>query len=283
MFVRADDLWLEELEKNFRLHALEFHWDGFEPGLSCFDSSSGRVVEFDLEDVRFIVGKGRTCIGRWEGDTYIPCPKKTQVSNFSQCQECASESFIPFQECIFDPKCDGEMCDVQFCKREHVLYLAFYDTKVKVGMSSSRRVERRLVEQGADAFAIIGSFGTRKKARDAEKEISSRLGVPQAFRQEVLLENFARPIDVRGIEEQFRRLARSLREQFSLDPEDLRLLTDYPIDLPLREKPRLETTWGRHRGELLGIKGKWMVYESKGIKALSLADLPSRHIARDED
>ena len=280
MFTRADQLLVERTEDTFPLHALEFHWDEFEPHLECFDVLRKEVAEFDLEDVNFAASRKRICVGYWEGDKYVPCPKQTPVDRFGQCAECAGESFIPFQDCIFEPRCDGEICDLDFCRREHVLYVAFYDTRMKIGMSSARRVDRRLIEQGADAYFVIGTFPTRKKARDSEKDISSRLRIPQSHRQEILVRGLSRPVDERGIEGRFDALKITLGEAYGLKPEPLKWLKSYPIDLPLREVPRLEEPWGSHNGEFVGIKGRWLVFESDGLKALSLADLPSRFLTR---
>ena len=52
----------------------------------------------------------------------------------------------------------------------------------------------------------------------------------------------------------------------------------YPIDLPLDCPPQLRDTAGRHRGKLLGMKGKWLVYDSGSINALNLWDVPSRFL-----
>ena len=280
MFSRADQLLVEEHEDEFELHALDFHWEGYEPHLDCYDSSEHEEVEFDLEDVRFLVSRKKVCIGRWDWDRYVPCPKQAPVTKFGQCQECAGESFIKKQECIFEPECDGEICDSDFCRREHVLYIAFYDTRMKIGMSSSRRVDKRLVEQGADAYSIIGKFGSRKKARNREKDISDRLRIPQFYRQETLLKDLARPLDLAGIDSRYEGLKSTLREVYGYEAEPLTRLDRYPIDLPLRETPKLVEPWGSHSGELVGMKGKWLIFESDGLKALSLADVPARYLAR---
>ena len=280
MFIRADQLLLQETEDGFPLHALEFRWQGFEPGLKCRDVRTGQIAEFDLHDVRFSASRKKTCIGFYDDDGHHACPTQSPVTTFSQCPECSGESFMPIQECLFEPQCDGERCDHDFCRREHVLYLAFYDTHTKIGMSSSKRVERRLVEQGADAFAVIGSYATRRKAREAEKDISSKLRIPQSFRQEFLLQNFSKPLDPDGITSRYDSLRKSLEEAYRLDVADLHWLDRYPIELPLKAAPVLQETPGRHRGELLGIKGKWLIYEKDGVKALSLSDLPSRFLSR---
>ncbi|MGB2581386.1 MAG: DUF2797 domain-containing protein, partial [Thermoplasmata archaeon] len=258
MFETADRLWLRQIESSLRYHAVEFQWEGFEPRLTCVARGGDDVFDIDLGQVDFVISDARECVGYFDGDSYTSCPNKTSVTRFAQCVDCAGESFIPFQECVFEPKCDGEICDMDFCRREHVLYLAFYDTKAKIGMSSTRRIERRLVEQGADAFAVVGAFPTRRRAREAEKQISSRLRIPQALRQEAVLNGFSRALDAAGIEERFHGLASSIESQFGLKVEGLRWVDAYPIDLPLDCPPQLRDTAGRHRGKLLGMKGKWL-------------------------
>jgi len=281
MFARADQLLIEERQDKFPLHAIEFHWDRFKPHMECYDSRSNDTSELDLNEVRFSVSRKRTCVGYWDGEKYLRCPTQAPVEKFSQCQACSGESFLPYQDCVFDPRCEGEKCDLDFCRREHVLYLAFYDTHTKIGMSSSRRVDKRLIEQGADAFSIIGSFPNRKRAREAEKEISAKLRIPQFHRQELLLKTLARNVDRQGIESRLEGLKTTLAESHNLHPEPLKYLDAYPIVLPLAHIPELVESWGRHKGALVGIKGRWLIFESSGLKALNLSDFPARHLARE--
>ena len=277
MFQRADVLWLSEVEGSLPYHALGFDWHDFEPMLTCVDPD-GSVEEFRLERADYVISRRRRCVGRFEGDRYHACPNDAEVTRFVQCADCAEESFIPYQECIFEPKCDGELCDTEFCKREHILYLAFYDTKAKIGMSSTRRVRTRLIEQGADAYALVGAYPTRRSARAAEKEISSVLRVPQAFRQDTLLKGLTRTLDVEGIEAKYASLSTALESRFGLRPETIEWLDDYPLQLPLDEAPQLVDTPGRHKGELLGLKGRWMIYRSSRLVALNMSDIPSRFL-----
>ena len=281
MFVRADQLLIEQTQDSFPLHVLDFHWEEFKPHMICRDMTSDDISEFDLSDVRFAVSKKKMCVGYWD-DTgkYVKCPTGAIVSRFDQCQECSAESFIPYQECIFEPRCDGEICDLAFCKREHVLYVAFYDTDEKIGMSSTRRVEQRLIEQGADAFSIIGAFPSRKKARDAEKKISARLRIPQSHKQEHLLRGLAKSVDVQAIEKHHETLKARLGETFGLTPEPLRLLDRYPVELPLKQMPHLVDSWGNHKGDYIGIKGRWLLFDPGAPKALNLSDLPARFMSR---
>lgn len=276
MFERADRLWLRHVEPSMRHHAIEFQWNGFDPELTCVERGGDELTSVDLGKVDFVISEARECVGYFEGDSYVRCPSGAHVTRFVQCAQCAGESFIPFQECVFEPKCDGEICGTDFCSREHVLYVAFYDTKVKIGMSSTRRIERRLIEQGADAYSIVGSYPTRRRAREAEREMSSNLSVPQFLRQGTVLNAFTKAVDVSGIEERHRSLASTMESRFGIELEELHWLDEYPIALPLQRHPRPAETPGRHRGRLIGAKGRWLIYDSGTIQALNLPDIPSR-------
>jgi hypothetical protein len=280
MFARADQMLIEQSEDSFPLHVIEFYWKGFEPGVVLHDVRDDRISELVMDPVSFSVSKKRTCIGYFDDHGgYVRCAKSSPVSRFAQCADCSKEVFLPVQECVFEPRCNGEICDLDFCRREHVLYLAFYDTKVKVGMSSSRRIERRLIEQGADAFAVIAKRPTRLQARNLEKEITTKLGIPQWVKKESVLRNLASKVDVRGIEGRYIGLQATLEEKLGdMSPERLKWLDGYPIKLPLEHVPRLQDSWGVHKGEYVGIKGRYLVYRSDGLRALDLADLPSRYL-----
>src|SRR5512136_733945 len=39
-------------DKDYPLHALDYHWDEFEPHLICHDSTDDEISEFDLGDVK---------------------------------------------------------------------------------------------------------------------------------------------------------------------------------------------------------------------------------------
>ncbi len=279
MFRRADEVWLEEGSGSLPSHVLGFWWDGFEPRLTLLDRATGEITDVPVTSANMDVSARKVCVGRFEGDEHIPCPTEAVVDKFDLCDECAGESFIPVQQCIFEPRCDGEECDSDFCRREHVLYLAFHGRRPKVGMSSTRRVEKRLVEQGADAFALLGSYPTRRSARAAEKEISSSMRLPQFHRQSALLKQLTSPVDRGAVEGLYETLRESASSRFSIEVGPLKWLSEYPVRLPLPEVPCLVALPGMHRGELLGLKGRWMFSRSAtGIEALDMSDLPSRFV-----
>lgn len=63
--------------------------------------------------------------------------------------------------------------------------------------------------------------------------------------------------------------------------EELIFLDQYPIHAYPRSLPTLVRTSGHHDGEVLGIKGRYMVFRLSGgeSRLLDLSDLPSRWVA----
>ncbi len=270
MFVRADSLLREAPEGD---HLIGYHWHGFRPFVSIHPDGSGRPVQYRPENVDLSLSKEKTCVGRFEEGRYLPCPNRAKVSTFTQCRECAS-SWIPIQECVFDPQCGGERCDCEFCSREHLVYVAFLGRRVKVGMTSVGRLETRGIEQGADAIVPLVECQNRREARHMENLLSNRLGVPQRITQKQSLEAVAHPSV--GTEVRSRYHALLDRCGGTCEPAEPLFLEEYPIE-KLEREPRLTVTEGAHKGELVGMKGKFALYRSKGaVLALNMSDAVAR-------
>lgn len=280
MFARADQLRIEQIEDSFRLHAINYSWEGFEPHLTVFDIDDGQLSSLDLDNLNFSVSRKRVCIGSWVEDEYVPCPNAVPVTKFSQCAECSAE-LIPIQECIFEPKCEGDLCDSPLCRREHSVYIAFFGNRPKVGMTLKSRIQRRLIEQGADAYFEVATHPTRKAARDQEKLIGKTLKITERPAIRTVLESLNLPRRASLIEEGWKSISSSLEAIMGISAGDLELLDSYPLEEPLSEVPKYVESWGVHAGELIGIKGKLLIYKTDKLSALKLSDLPSRFISRE--
>ncbi|MBS3782368.1 MAG: DUF2797 domain-containing protein [Candidatus Thermoplasmatota archaeon] len=169
MYRKAAELLTEgdEERENREVHVIASKWDDFDHELQVYDEDSIEVL--DTEEIDFNVSQEKVCVGSFE-DGYTPCPEKRNVDRFRQCSECAPED-IPKLECIFDPQ-DCVDCEGGFCEKLHVVYLAFHGTLSKIGMTSKDRLRERLIEQGADAYALLSTVEDRKKAREEEKRLS---------------------------------------------------------------------------------------------------------------
>lgn len=273
MFVRSDTL-LRFQSGGRALHAVALDWDGFEPRLWAWNRDSGGLQEVDLWELGLNVTTGRYCVGSFGDGGYEPCPSRRRVDRFAQCADCAAPR-IPDQECTFEPKCDGTRCGASFCLREHSVYLAFHCATAKVGMSSSSRVQGRLVEQGADAYAVLARSRNRLDARRTEVAVAAALGARQRISARESLRNMACPTPWAEIEAQYAELAARAAERLGLSPGPLRRLEGHPLVVPLKGEPALRETLGPHSGRVLGMKGRYLVYENGGL-TLDLQDLPSR-------
>jgi len=271
MFVRADKL-LED-HSGTGDHIVGYGWDGFEPTLTLH--GEGRLECIRPMELDLFLSRTKTCVGRFEGERYIPCPDQVKVNRFNQCRDCAS-TWIPIQECIFEPKCGGERCDCHFCSRPHLVYAAFQGRRLKVGMTSSKRLETRGIEQGADAIVPLVECKNRMEARRMENELSRILGASQRVTQKQSLEAIAHPSDERGVMSRYRDILDRARNICDPMGAELIFLEEYPLKR-LDRVPRLVPVEGSHRGELVGMKGKFAIYESKGaILALNMFDAVGR-------
>lgn len=258
-------------------HVISYDWKDFLPGLLIYHN--GRLEEVELSSLEFIdvsASKGIWCTGSFEKGKYRPCPNNAVVGEFRQCPECA-KPIIPILRCIFEPQCDGSLCNVEFCSRKHVVYLAFFGNLIKVGMTSLQRAEKRVIEQGADAYAIIKELPNRLAARNFEKHVSKAYLIPQAHSSKGILSKFSKEIDKDRISVIYTEKIMEMESELGALPE-LRFLDGYPISLPLRRPPQLRATASRHWGKVLGIKGKYLIYENSGIYALNLSDIVGRKI-----
>ncbi|MFW5945274.1 MAG: DUF2797 domain-containing protein [Candidatus Natronoplasma sp.] len=247
------------------VHVISSKWNDFEHELQIYDGGSIEVL--DTEKIDFDVSQQRICVGSFE-DEYEPCPEKRSVERFRQCGKCVSEE-IPNQECIFEPQ-DCEECEGGFCDETHAVYLAFYGTLLKIGMTRKDRLRERLIEQGADAYALLSTVEDRKKAREEEKRLSQKLDISQRISSKKKLKRMARKLDKNIVERKYR----GVKNRVPVD--ELSFLDSYPISLPLRAKPRLRPVPGRHEGETVGLKGEFLIYENSGLQALNISDLVGR-------
>jgi hypothetical protein len=281
MFIRADLLLKDDEGSTGGRHVIHYGWEDFEPVLLVYDQMERSVERVDLNDLDWTLSEGKWCVGSFEDDGYRRCPDARRVTTFDQCQACAS-SWIPVQSCIFEPQCDGHRCESRICEREHTVYVAFFGNMAKIGMTTSRRLRERGIEQGADAIAPLVRRENRLEGRMAEKDISTRLRLPQTMQRRKVLEAQGCTIGADGLGERYRSYLETLSSRMEVLDAPLELLQDYPVGNLDGRTPQLAETPGRHRGRIVGLKGKFLFYEdhSSKVKALVLADVPGRSLMR---
>ena len=272
MFKNASQLLDEAPEACFRWHALGFRWDSFQPRFTVRDTESQDVKDLELQEWDWFVSEVRRCTGSWQDGLHIPCPHTAEVGRFSSCRDCDP---FPVQECVFEPRCDGSSCKGAICAQEHSVYISFFGTSPKVGMTRSSRIRSRGIEQGADAIIPVIHCRNRLEARQAEKELSAAMAVRQA----VTAKDFARSLTHKvPYEEITARTERMLRDN-NLEDGGLTILDEYPIPV-VERTPLPMPTPGRHRGKVMGFKGRFMLYRDQTgqPKLLDLSDTVSRFL-----
>ncbi len=264
-------------------HVISFYWEDFSPHLIAYDKEKNRLDDISLSgDLDLLVSNQRRCVGFEDHESYHPCPSGGRAGTFGICRSCSSK-FLPDQRCVFEPKCEGDLCDhPDFCVRDHVVYLAYFGTLMKVGMTSEKRLRERAIEQGADAIAPIFRCKGRHQAREMEREVSKRFKINQEYRAKRILAQLERDIPWEKIEAKYRNTL--IRLNLWKEPLEAPLtrLDRYPF--PQESiSVRLKEVEGHHLGSILGAKGRYLIYRAAdGLCALDLSNLPSRYVALKE-
>lgn len=231
----------------------------------------------------------RTCVGKLRGDTHVPCPTAAMVTQDAQCPSCSG---LESPECVFEPRCQLDpsscTCVASFKGVEHVVYAAFYGTLPKVGLTQAWRVERRLREQGADAYFTIQRGLDRATARMTERAISMLYRIPEHRSHREVLPQLARPVPWDLVERRAEEVRLRLESGYAVE-RALHRIADHPVHQPLPGTPRRVPTHGHHAGTWLGAKGNHVFYReaprpgrlvvgSQPVASLKRSDLLGRHI-----
>ncbi|OPY33064.1 MAG: hypothetical protein A4E32_00736 [Methanomassiliicoccales archaeon PtaU1.Bin124] len=279
MFVRADTL-LRSGEQGGGKHVIHFGWEDFQPMVMLCDHK-GEVANMDLGgEIDWTVSENKRCVGSFGEDGYHRCPEAMPVRRFDQCSRCSS-TWIGRQDCVFEPQCEGGRCDSPICSREHTVYLAFFGETGKIGMTTSRRLKERGIEQGADAIVPLARFPNRLLARRAEQDTSERLRLTQYVRKYKAVRLLTSHPRADRLEQLYRAFQETLEHRMELLNEPLLMLDGYPLHAPEGREYKLIDAPGKHKGKILGLKGKFLVYDDGGetLKAMDASDLPGRFVS----
>ncbi len=264
------------------------YWGRDGPVILLADPASpGNLVRVPLTgSFEWRIGADRKCVGRILDGIHVPCPDQAPVTQWSQCPRCSP---LASPECVFEPKCkiDPSTCTCPFGPIPHVVYVAFHGPLAKIGMTQERRVERRLCEQGADAWFVVARAPDRATARDTERRISRLYKIPEYRAHREVLPQLARPVDWARIERRALDLQGRLAPRFPVERE-VHQLSSYPLEQPVGGVPRRRYAVGHHAGTWLGAKGPHLIYRSRpspetlevgigpALVALKLGDLAGR-------
>jgi hypothetical protein len=280
---------LDQGKREYNKHVLNVRWEGFQCVWLLYDLDSKELNKYKPKSgttLDLVLSEEVVCVGDFRKEEYTPCPYEFNVSRTSQCRFC-SKTLIENQNCIFEPRCHGDECRIDtgngntdICREEHAVYLAFYGEHTKIGMTLGPRLRTRLIEQGADAYSLIGMFPDRLAAREFEREVSKQLKIPERVHPSRILTQMSVALDREEIKDNYLEAKGFIKKNRDMNIGNLHWLTDYPIET-LRTKPRKRDTPGRHSGKVVGLKGKFLVYEESGLNVLNMNQVPGRFCSMD--
>jgi len=207
----------------------------------------------DISQDIALVLKKRGCAGRWEGDGYFPCD--SDVAPF--CEHCGSLP-DPCVTCRGDCRKTDKTCDIG-----HSVYLAIFSPAlVKVGVSKTRRLETRLMEQGADLGLEIGRFPDGELARKRERDLAS------IYTDRATFEN-----KLDGVSQKVNGdVLQALSDRY--DVERVLRFDYFKEDLWMKPIPLAPHAGMALSGRVFGIKGKLLVLEKgNSLYAVNLDSL----------
>jgi hypothetical protein len=215
--------------------------------------------EVDISESISLVLKKRGCAGQWKKGKYYPCD--SEEAPF--CPKCRG----PPDPCV---TCRGE-CQkpAKTCNVEHSVYLAVFSPGlVKVGVSKTRRLETRLMEQGADMGVEVARFPDGELARQRERSLAA--AYPDRVTFESKVDGISQNVKGETLQALFRRYdaARIMRFTYFREAPAMK-----PIVIVPHENMALA-------GRVLGIKGQVLVIEKGStLYALNLDGLVGYEVA----
>jgi hypothetical protein len=235
-----------------------------EDNLVCYKLPIGS----ELIDLNTLVGKSFSL--KFSGE--ITCIDTGKVIKKSFGQGYCWESYSTLAECdkcIFQPElchfdhgtCRDENWGQKHCMQPHIVYLA-NSSQIKVGITRQTQVPTRWMDQGA-SFAL--PFVKVKKRKDSgliEVKIAKEIGDKTNWRK--MLKNEIEDIDLIKMKKKLLSQFKDLLDKYEAEVCDDELYTfHYPVEkypdkiksLNFDKNPHIE-------GQLLGIKGQYLIFDS---------------------
>jgi len=140
-----------------------------------------RGTELEYLDIPATINLTKTnvkkCVGYYDlaARCHMPCPSQIDFTgtDMSQCAHCQNSN--GFGMCL---SCNGDSCRADnprgraFCDQEHLVYLAYFPGRFKVGTAAAYRGLKRLYEQGALFSVFFASAPNGQIARRIEQAVN---------------------------------------------------------------------------------------------------------------
>ncbi len=157
------------------MQVIKYKWQDWKPQLIVRSDGGTEKIPLIDNEIRLTIGK-KICIGFTRDGRSYPCRNGSETEDW-MCNGCKLEDDYYF--CV---KCDGSQCinekkRSECEKNSYFVYLAAFDSMLKVGISHEFRLMERLVEQGADFGAKIARVRDGKLVRSMEQQIKKEIDI----------------------------------------------------------------------------------------------------------
>jgi len=268
-------------------HVISYLWQDQRPTLQILSSNEIHKVCLDeYSHISIKVDKERRCVGTYIDGEYRACPHNSLTQSTDRCPECTYEQFFrncdilnvehlkQGKNCIFHPLCSKEELnslkkDILCCKI-HVVYLAVFGDVLKIGITQNKRLYQRMIEQGADAFVPVLSARNRAEAREIENTISKDMGFPQRMTGNEIC-NTLTNYDEQKADSLLLDCAVKICKSKGLPIPNFKVIKlDNKYPMPELINNPIFTREMEFKGDIVGIKGRLLIYENYGSPQCSL-------------
>ncbi len=258
------------------MQIIRYKWDNFEPFLVM---SGQKKIRLFGSSLRATLGDKR-CAGFFLDGRHTECKEKPHLDYGSQCNSCLLRD--RFAMCF---RCTGETCINEKrrkdCANEQfIIYLAAFNSILKVGISFEARFLERLVEQGADFGAVVGRVKDGMSVRKAEQEISAALEIVDRVRgNDKRRMLFCNPnVAMANIKVAVKKMSH-IFPQYTIPPQIFDLRGYYKLQNVVLEPKELAVSQdSKLDGNVVAAKGNIIVLENDGFSTVNAHDLLGREI-----
>ena len=254
-----------------------YKWVNWKPVFNIHNERVFSRMELFNEKISIKLGK-KTCIGFFKDGKYSPCPEKKEVEHDRHCDSCKIKD--DFFQCV---KCRGECINPKRrpeCeKNNYYVYLAAFDSLLKVGISYEYRLMERLVEQGADFGASIAFVKDGKNVRNVEQKIKNYLGIEDKIAGKD--KHKALFGDPNAAAENIMNAINKLKGNgFNLiRPEIYDLRKYYKLENVLLDPEKIDIREGTDvSGSIVAAKGNILILKNNGFFSMNAHDMVGREI-----
>ena len=265
------------------MQIMKFKWDCALGEPFLFANDSGKISKIKLFDEHLSMKVGKKhCIGYYKNGRHVACLNSRVVDYERVCRECAlNDDFFMCMKCTGE-ECINEPQRPSCIENGYFIYLAAFNSMLKVGMSYQFRIMERLIEQGADMGAKIAFVRDGKLARQVEQKISKELNIIDRVsgidKQKML---FGNPnVASVNIFNAFAKLKTNGFANYLISPEIYNLQDTYRLSRVTQMPSPIDMKEGAEvRGEVIAAKGNIIIIRNEsGLFSVNASKLLGCHV-----